>query len=101
MPHVRFVAVRCPWPGCPLEIELIDFCLELMGREIHDPGMAAWQDGRPLVGRCPGCKQYVSFAQASKLRVEGDPASQDAFVLPDNWYAHAVLIDPNGNVIRI
>src|SRR5205823_6669147 len=94
MPHFRFVDVRCPWPGCSIEIELVDLCLELMGQEIHDGGMAAWRDGRPLVGRCPGCKQYVSFGYEGKSSVAGDPAVQGAFVLPDDWYEQAVLIDP-------
>ena len=100
MPHFRFIDVHCPWPGCTLEIELIDFCLELMGQEIHDGGMSAWQGGHPLVGRCPSCKRYVSFSQNAKSCIGGDPAGQGAFVLPDNWYEHAIMIDPKGNVIR-
>jgi hypothetical protein len=33
--------------------------------------------------------------------VEDDPAAQGAFVLPDDWYEHAVLIDPNGEIVQI
>jgi hypothetical protein len=100
MPHFRFVDVRCPWPGCTLEIELIDFCFELQGQELHDRGLAAWQQSHPFVGRCPGCKKYVEFGQKAKSCVVGDPAAQGAFILPDDWYEHAILIDPNGDIVR-
>src|SRR5687768_14441378 len=55
MPHASLLELLCPWPGCGFQIWFIDFRLELTDRTLHDQGVAAWESGAGLVGRCPGC----------------------------------------------
>jgi hypothetical protein len=50
--------------------------------------LAGWYSAG-LVGRCPGCGQYVLFSQTGKSRVEGDPVAAGMAMLPDDWYQNA------------
>jgi hypothetical protein len=93
MPHVVYLAasIVCPWPGCNYLIELIDFQLEKMG----DPAFYArvmldWgqHPDYGLIGRCPGCKQYVRFGASDKQPVN-DPTTIVLPLLPDDWHLHA------------
>lgn len=82
----------CPWPGCGLRIVGIVFQLDQMG----DPAqasrwLASWWNGPGLVGRCPGCGQYVLFDVTEKRRVE-DPADWGAALLPENWHQTSHLV---------
>lgn len=94
MPHIiyRPPYVACPWPNCDYEIAGIDFQLELMGDQTcYQRLMDAWWKGVGLVGRCPGCGDYVLFTMQKKQRVE-DPADYGEAVLPDDWYTRAYLV---------
>jgi hypothetical protein len=76
----------CPWPGCGFKIAGIDFQLET-----GDPAqLSAWWLGAGLVGRCPGCNQYVLFAFNDKKCVT-DPKAAGLVVLPDDWYQRAYV----------
>lgn len=94
MPHVVYLAasILCPWPGCGYRIELIDFQLEKTGdAAFYARVLLDW--GRPgfgLVGRCPGCGQYVLFGLSAKQPV-ADPAATALPVLPDDWHQNAYL----------
>jgi hypothetical protein len=95
MPHAVYhdPFLLCPWPGCDVRIGIVDFCLEKMGMPaLYARVMLAWgrQTGYGLVGRCPGCGQYVWFGENSK-RALPDPPAPDLEVLPDHW-AHVALI---------
>ncbi len=94
MPHIVYHApyLLCPWPGCGFQIGGIDFQLE----NLNDPGrysqyLAAWWQGPGLVGRCPGCQQYVLFGMNGKQAVP-DPAAAGLTVLPDDWYQKAYIL---------
>lgn len=68
MPHVVYYApfLLCPWPACGFRIEMIDFQLEKMATpDLYARVVAAWgrQPGYGVVGRCPGCGQYVWFGK--------------------------------------
>ena len=89
MPHVVYVApfLLCPWPGCGFRIEMIDFQLEKSGRpDLYARVVAAWgqQPGYGVVGRCPGCGQFVWVGKDSKQAVP-DPPPPGMEVLPDDW----------------
>jgi hypothetical protein len=93
MPHAVYVApfLLCPWPGCGFRIEIIDFQLVNLG----DPALYAqllrgWWQGGGLVGRCPGCQQYVLFDMNGKRSV-ADPAAAGLTVLPDDWHQTAYI----------
>jgi hypothetical protein len=93
-PHIVYhdPFIVCPWPGCGYRIAGIDFPLE----KLQDPArysqlLAAWWQGPGLVGRCPGCGQYVLFTMDKKQAVQ-DPAAAGLVVLPDDWFQNAYLI---------
>jgi hypothetical protein len=44
-----------------------------------------------IVGRCPGCGQYVLFTQTDKQQVGDDPLASGLAVLPDDWYQNAYI----------
>jgi hypothetical protein len=84
--------VLCPWPGCGYKIAGIDFQLE----KLNDPNeynrlLSAWWQGQGLVGRCPGCGQYVLFGMAAK-RAVADPIAAGLVMLADDWQQNAYLI---------
>ena len=93
MPHIVYHGSHliCPWPGCGYRIIGIDFQLE----KLNDPPryqqlLYAWWQGPGLVGRCPGCKQYVLFAMTDKRAVP-DANAGGLTVLPDDWYQKAYI----------
>ncbi|TMQ34488.1 MAG: hypothetical protein E6K70_07360 [Planctomycetota bacterium] len=94
MPHIIYHGAQqlCPWPGCGFRIAGVDFQLE----KVNDPArcnqwLAAWWQGSGLVGRCPGCGQYVLFSMQCKQAVS-DPSTAGSALLPDDWYQNAYLI---------
>jgi hypothetical protein len=91
IPHVVYhdPFLLCPWPGCGYRIAGIDFQLE----NLNDPAyytqlLTAWWQGAGLVGRCPGCGQYVLFSMTDKQAV-ADPVATGLTVLPDDWQQNA------------
>src|SRR5262245_21002466 len=96
MPHAAYygLSILCPWPGCGFRIALVDFRLEMGG----NPGLSAravssW--GRDpdfgLVGRCPGCGQYVLFGAGIKRPIE-DPSGTGLPLLSDDWHLLALIL---------
>lgn len=78
MPHVVYVGafILCPWQDCGFRIELIDFKLESMSDPVlYAIVMSNWgMDSQfGLIGRCPGCKQFVRFGLTDKSAV-ADPS---------------------------
>ena len=63
MPHIIYHPPWdvCPWPGCGFKIAGVDFQLETADSANYSSLLAAWWQGSGLVGRCPGCDQYVLF----------------------------------------
>lgn len=95
MPHAVYlgVSILCPWPGCGHRIELIDFQLELKGAPtFYAQVMLDWgrRPGYGLVGRCPGCQQYVVFGVSDKHRID-DPGAAGLPMLPNDWHLHAFI----------
>jgi hypothetical protein len=80
----------CPWPGCEFRIAGIDFQLETGDPANYASQLAAWWLGAGLVGRCPGCNQYVLFGFHDKQCVE-DLTIGGLVVLPDDWYQRAYV----------
>ena len=82
--------VVCPWPGCGLPIQGIRFELEKLAPPAQvSHWLAVWWNGPGLVGRCPGCHQYVLFDVTGKQTVTD--AADWPVVLPDDWYQQAHL----------
>jgi hypothetical protein len=72
---------------------MIDVQLEKMAApDLYGRVVAAWgrQPGYGVVGRCPGCGQYVWFGKDSKQAVP-DPPAADLEVLPDDWAQNAFI----------
>lgn len=94
MPHIVYhgIQVSCPWPGCGFRIAGIDFQLEKLNDAArYTEWLAAWWQGPGLVGRCPGCGQYVLFGMTEKRAVP-DPSAFSVAPLPDDWYQTAYVI---------
>ena len=94
MPHIIFRPryILCPWPHCDHSIAGIDFQLELMGDQSdYEQLMQAWWKGAGLVGRCPGCTNYVLFTMQDKQRVES-PGEHGSAVMPDDWHERAFFL---------
>ena len=93
-PHIVFHPAfhGCPWPGCNFQIPGIDFQLELLGDEAaYERWLRSWWKGPGLVGRCPGCAQFVLFTMEQKLTVD-DPQNYGDALLPDDWHHRAYLL---------
>jgi hypothetical protein len=86
-PHVHYDDPACPHPGCPHQMEWIDFKLELHGdpEAIYKPLVRAWWEGRGFIGPCPGCRNWIRF---TTLRMEAIPEDRvdESLRLPDNWH---------------
>ena len=93
MPHIVYHGpwILCPWPGCGFKIAGIDFQLETGDPNQYAAYLAAWWQGAGLVGRCPGCQQYVLFTVNDKTCV-ADPVSAGLSVLPDDWFKKAYIL---------
>ena len=93
MPHVVYHGawVACPWPGCGFQIAGIDFQLETADPDRYASLLAAWWQGAGLVGRCPGCHQFVLFTNNDKQCIS-DPAARGVVVLPEDWFQRAFTI---------
>ena len=94
MRHVifHFPHILCPWPGCSYSIFGIDFQLEkLADPQEYSRLVPAWWNGPGLVGRCPGCKQFVLYGMTEKSCVTS-PDAQTAPVLPDDWHQRAFVV---------
>lgn len=90
MPHVTYtINPLCPWPGCGFSIKAIDFQVENLPAR-NQEFLAAWYSVG-IVGRCPGCGQYVLFTQTDKQQVLDDPILAGKAVLPDDWYQNAYI----------
>jgi hypothetical protein len=86
-------SLLCPWPGCGYRIELIDFQLEKMvDSTLYARVMSFWgiDPEFGLIGRCPGCGEFVLFGIAAKRCVQ-DPAGTGLPVLPDDWHQRAYI----------
>jgi hypothetical protein len=81
----------CPWPGCGFKIAGIDFQLKTSDSAGYSRQLAAWWQGAGLVGRCPGCGQFVLFGMDDK-RCVSDPGEHGLTVLPDDWYQRAYIL---------
>jgi hypothetical protein len=95
MPHVSYLAafLLCPWPGCGYRIALLDFQLELSGNpQLYARAVQQWGSQPPygLVGRCPGCRNYVWYGETEKRAVP-EPVPTGLDVLPDDWHLNAFL----------
>jgi hypothetical protein len=93
MPHIIYHGnhIGCPWPGCGYQIAGIDFQLDNYDTAFHNQALAAWWQGPGLVGRCPGCDQYVLFGFNDKQSVV-DPNAGGLVVLPDDWHQKAYIL---------
>jgi hypothetical protein len=93
MPHIIYHSPwdLCPWPGCGFKIAGIDFQLENADAASYSKQLAAWWQGAGLVGRCPGCRQYVLFGFNDK-RCVSDPQTAGLVVLPDGWFQKAYIL---------
>ncbi len=93
MPHIVYHSPWdiCPWPGCGFKIGGIDFQLETGDSANYTNQLAAWWQGAGLVGRCPGCNQYVLFTFNDK-RCVADPKDGGLVVLPDDWHQRAYIV---------
>jgi hypothetical protein len=93
MPHAVYRGdfILCPWPGCNLRMELIDFQLELGDPALYALVVGHWgiQTDYGLVGRCPGCDHFVRYGLVDKRAV--DPAATSLPILPDDWHQHAYI----------
>jgi len=92
MPHIIYHPPwdLCPWSGCGFKIAAIDFQLETGDPASYTSQLTAWWLGAGLVGRCPGCKQFVLFGFHDK-RCVTDPKAGDLVLLPDDWYQRAYV----------
>jgi hypothetical protein len=95
MPHMVYHPPYqiCPWPNCGFRIASIDFQVE----KLTDPNLkrellAAWWQGPGMVGRCPGCGNFVLFSMDDKKAVE-HPESKGLKILPEDWYQNAFIPD--------
>ncbi len=93
-PQVVYPGLKglCPWPDCNLRIVGIIFQLETMG----DPAqlsrwLNSWWKGPGLVGRCPGCNNYVVFDVTEKRRAT-DLAAVEPAMLPEDWHQKAHIV---------
>ena len=93
MPHIIYhgVQIACPWSGCGHQIAGIDFQPEHYEPGVHNQALADWWQGPGLVGRCPGCGQYVLFGFSDKKAV-ADPPPAGLVVLPDDWHQKAFIL---------
>ena len=92
MPHIIYHPPwdLCPWPGCGFKIAAIDFQLETGDPASYAAQLSAWWQGAGLVGRCPGCNQYVLFGFNDK-RCVSDPQASGLVVLPDDRYQRSYV----------
>jgi hypothetical protein len=84
--------IGCPWPGCDMRIDGIQFHLEKWPAH-ENRLLEAWWRGPGLVGCCPKCNRHVLFALTSKSAV-AELSIASAAMLPDDWkeMAHLVTI---------
>ena len=92
-PHIIYHGnhISCPWPGCGYQIAGVDFQLENYDQAFHNQALAAWWQGPGLVGRCPGCGQFVLFGFIDKQAL-ADPIARGFVVLPDDWHQKAYIL---------
>src|SRR2546423_1698186 len=73
MPHPYYplVLAACPWPGCEVRIEMVDFRLELApDKSLYARVMLAWasQPNYGLVARCPGADNTCGSTRTADAR---------------------------------
>ena len=94
MPHAIYISafVACPWPGCGLPIEMIDFQLELYAdAAFYSRVMRDWgAPGFGLIGSCPKCGNFVLYGLNEKRQII-EAQSLGLPVLPDDWHQHAYI----------
>ncbi len=95
MPHAVYpmAFLVCPWPGCGYPLEIVDFQLERgADAALYARVVLAWnlQADYGVVGRCPGCNQFVWFGRDEK-RAVGEPVPAGFEVLPDDWHRMAFM----------
>jgi hypothetical protein len=82
--------VACPWPGCAMRINAIQFHLENWP-DLEKRLLEAWWQGPGLVGRCPTCDRHVLFGLTTKAAVS-DPSQVAGAILPDDWREKAYIV---------
>lgn len=82
--------IVCPWPGCDMRINGIQFHLEKWP-DLQNRLFEAWWQGPGLAGRCPKCTRHVLFTLTSKSAVP-ELSSLGAAILPDDWTEKAHLV---------
>jgi hypothetical protein len=84
--------IICPWPGCGFRVVAVDFQIEKHGNPaLNNRAVFAWWQGPGIVGRCPGCGQFVLFSIGQKQQVP-DPPPAHFVVLPDDWHQQAYIV---------
>lgn len=90
MPHVTYSNhPLCPWLNCGFKIKAVDFQVENLAARNQEL-LAAWYSVG-IVGRCPGCGNYVMFTRTQKQQVADDPVTAGMAVLPDDWHQNAYI----------
>ena len=72
---------------------MIDFRLEAAGDPVfYARVMSDWgqHPDYGLIGRCPGCRQYVRYGVVDKQPIR-DPTGTNLPVLPDDWHLNAYI----------
>jgi hypothetical protein len=73
---------------------MVDFQLEQMGNPaLYARVVGSWglDPDFGVVGRCPGCRQYVFFGISIKRPID-DPSTTGLPVLPDDWHLIALIV---------
>ena len=82
--------IVCPWLGCGLRINAIQFHLEKWP-ELEKQLLKAWSQGPGLIGRCPNCDRYVLFDLTAKSTVS-EPTVLEFAMLPADWKEKAYIV---------
>jgi hypothetical protein len=90
-PHVVYRESGCPYLGCDQNLQAIDFRLEAVGRNVHDPLVRAWWDDIGFAGRCPKCRGWIHFTIRGQNAIRESEASRLP-QLPDNWADEATIL---------
>jgi hypothetical protein len=94
MPHGVYLSpfIVCPWTGCGFRFSARDYQIEKSADPaLYSRVLSAWWQGPGVVGRCPGCANFVLFNMTHKQTVT-DPATQGMTLLPDDWHQQAYIV---------
>jgi hypothetical protein len=90
--------IVCPWPGCGLRMNAIQFHLEKWP-DLEKSLLQSWWQGPGLAGRCPKCERYVLFGLTAKATVS-EPTTLGSALLPNDWQGKAYIVtkpEPQGS----